>query len=174
MHSSGSVGVANWWRCRRVGRFSVCVFGIPCFSPTAYGRGGKARTDLPPPRWLATHPGKRWTEFFFLGYSPLWIGAMCAIVVSKAYEVSGPNGHTITTACPTRPCPPGPVTAAVSLANVIVPGIRGLVVHVRRAGHVAALLFRAVVVPWPGTRVSSSCVVIARRCCAAGFTRPVC
>ena len=36
--------------------------------------------------WLATTPGKRWTELFFLGWSAVWISAMGFIVASGAYE----------------------------------------------------------------------------------------
>ena len=36
--------------------------------------------------WLATTPGKRWTEIFFLWWSVLWISAMGWIVASGAYE----------------------------------------------------------------------------------------
>ena len=36
--------------------------------------------------WLATTPGKRWTEVFFLYWSVVWISAMAYIVASGAYE----------------------------------------------------------------------------------------
>jgi hypothetical protein len=50
-----------------------------------------ASRKLPPARWLSAHPGKRWTEVFFLAYSPFWIGAMAVIVATEAYEVRGPT-----------------------------------------------------------------------------------
>lgn len=38
--------------------------------------------------WLATNPGKRWTEVFFLAYSPFWIlWALCILVPFKLYDV---------------------------------------------------------------------------------------
>ncbi|KAG1662634.1 hypothetical protein FOA52_009619 [Chlamydomonas sp. UWO 241] len=41
----------------------------------------------PPPRWLAANPGKRWTEVFFLVYSPLWMTwALCVMVPLELYE----------------------------------------------------------------------------------------
>lgn len=38
--------------------------------------------------WLGGSPGKRWTEVFFLAYSPFWmIWALCVLVPFKMYEV---------------------------------------------------------------------------------------
>ena len=39
--------------------------------------------------WLARDPGKRWTELFFLAYSPFWITWALGIVVPfQIYEVT--------------------------------------------------------------------------------------
>lgn len=39
--------------------------------------------------WLAANPSKRWTEVFFLAYSPFWIlWALCILVPFQLYEVS--------------------------------------------------------------------------------------
>lgn len=39
--------------------------------------------------WLAANPSKRWTEVFFLAYSPFWITwALCILVPFKLYDVS--------------------------------------------------------------------------------------
>lgn len=38
--------------------------------------------------WLAQNPSKRWTEVFFLAYSPFWIlWALCILVPFQLYEV---------------------------------------------------------------------------------------
>jgi cycloeucalenol cycloisomerase len=38
--------------------------------------------------WLAPNPAKRWTELFFLAYSPSWIiWCLCILVPFKIYEV---------------------------------------------------------------------------------------
>lgn len=38
--------------------------------------------------WLAEDPGKRWTEVFFLAYSPFWmIWALCILVPFRLYDV---------------------------------------------------------------------------------------
>ena len=43
--------------------------------------------------WLASNPGKRWTEVFFLVYSPFWIAwALCILVPFQLYEVK-PGTH---------------------------------------------------------------------------------
>jgi len=40
------------------------------------------------PQWLATNPSKRWTELFFLAYSPFWIlWALCILVPFQLFEV---------------------------------------------------------------------------------------
>lgn len=45
-----------------------------------------SRRGLSP--WLAPSPGKRWTELFFLLYSPTWIlWCLCILVPFKIYEV---------------------------------------------------------------------------------------
>ena len=39
--------------------------------------------------WLAEDAGKRWTEVFFLAYSPFWmLWALCILVPFRLYEVS--------------------------------------------------------------------------------------
>lgn len=39
--------------------------------------------------WLAPNPAKRWTELFFLAYSPSWIlWCLCILVPFKLYEAS--------------------------------------------------------------------------------------
>lgn len=48
--------------------------------------GAPGRSKLSP--WLAPSPGKRWTELFFLAYSPSWIiWCLCILVPFKIYEV---------------------------------------------------------------------------------------
>lgn len=43
--------------------------------------------------WLAPNPGKRWTELFFLAYSPSWIlWCLCWLVPFKIYEVRRQRG----------------------------------------------------------------------------------
>lgn len=54
-------------------------------APSAAGSGGKRLSP-----WLAPTPGKRWTELFFLLYSPSWIlWCLCILVPFKIYEVRG-------------------------------------------------------------------------------------
>ncbi|EFN54514.1 hypothetical protein CHLNCDRAFT_11379, partial [Chlorella variabilis] len=44
--------------------------------------------------WLAPSPGKRWTELFFLAYSPSWIiWCLCILVPFKIYERLGKWGY---------------------------------------------------------------------------------
>ncbi len=55
--------------------------------------------------WLPSNPGKRWTEVFFLIYSPFWITwALCILVPFKLFEAGIPR-------CACRlmasPCMPG-------------------------------------------------------------------
>ena len=87
---------SSWRRVQLVSVTPWLAGGPPAtFVPArvpAYGRSEdpvKAK-QLTASRWLAAHPGKRFTELFFLAYSPLWIGAMAAIVATGAYEVRGP------------------------------------------------------------------------------------
>ncbi len=48
----------------------------------------KAGAKAGPSPWLASNPGKRWTEVFFLAYSPFWIlWALCILVPLQLYEV---------------------------------------------------------------------------------------
>ena len=45
-------------------------------------------TARAPNLWLSANPGKRWTEVFFLAYSPFWIvWALCILVPFQLYEV---------------------------------------------------------------------------------------
>lgn len=54
----------------------------------AASTGGSGGRRLSP--WLAPSPGKRWTELFFLAYSPSWIiWCLCILVPFKIYEVRG-------------------------------------------------------------------------------------
>lgn len=46
--------------------------------------------------WLAEDAGKRWTEVFFLAYSPFWmLWALCILVPFRLYDVSGCFFHHI-------------------------------------------------------------------------------
>lgn len=70
------------------------------------GRGTSAavasRRGLSP--WLAPSPGKRWTELFFLLYSPVWIlWCLCILVPFKIYEVRIVRPGQ---ACPAASCCP--------------------------------------------------------------------
>ena len=50
----------------------------------------KAKKKLLPAFCFASNPGKRWTEGFFLLYSPFWIlWALGILVPFKLYEVGG-------------------------------------------------------------------------------------
>lgn len=50
----------------------------------ARGHAGHSTQNL----WLPAAPGKRWTEVFFLAYSPFWIvWALGILVPFKIYEV---------------------------------------------------------------------------------------
>lgn len=43
--------------------------------------------------WLAPNPAKRWTELFFLAYSPSWIlWCLCILVPFQLYEASRGEG----------------------------------------------------------------------------------
>ena len=59
-------------------------------APTRPTRGGPAAASssgLSP--WLAPNPAKRWTELFFLAYSPVWITWLLLVLVPfKLYEAS--------------------------------------------------------------------------------------
>ncbi len=57
------------------------------FDPSAAAH--KAATKADGRFWSATSPGKRWTEVFFLLYSPFWIiWALCILVPFKLYDVN--------------------------------------------------------------------------------------
>lgn len=63
-------------------------------TPSKARGGGSAapRRGLSP--WLAPSPGKRWTELFFLLYSPTWIlWCLCILVPFKIYERLGTWGY---------------------------------------------------------------------------------
>lgn len=51
--------------------------------------------------FLAPNPAKRWTELFFLAYSPVWITwVLCILVPFRLYEVGGVKGAgTVGAAC---------------------------------------------------------------------------
>lgn len=50
-----------------------------------HGNAGHSTQNL----WLPATPGKRWTEVFFLAYSPFWmVWALGILVPFKIYEVS--------------------------------------------------------------------------------------
>lgn len=53
-------------------------------TPRRGAAGGGGRRLSP---WLAPNPGKRWTELFFLAYSPTWIvWCLCILVPFRIYE----------------------------------------------------------------------------------------
>lgn len=62
-----------------------------------------------PTRWFATHPGKRWTEFYFLAYAPVWIGLMAIIVASGAYENFEGGSYMAVGVATSFPCFFGPL-----------------------------------------------------------------
>lgn len=71
-------------------------------SPKAARSGGGTRRHPLSP-WLAPSPGKRWTELFFLAYSPSWIiWCLCILVPFKIYEVSAQPEAAGRCLCPTR------------------------------------------------------------------------
>ena len=46
------------------------------------------------PKWFAASPGKRWTEVFFLAYSPFWIvWALGILVPFRLYDVCAVPAH---------------------------------------------------------------------------------
>ncbi|KAG2441758.1 hypothetical protein HXX76_003371 [Chlamydomonas incerta] len=48
------------------------------------------------PRWLALDPSKRWTEVFFLAYSPFWIiWALVLLVPFQLFEYCGNYGYML-------------------------------------------------------------------------------
>ncbi|KAL6759528.1 cyclopropyl isomerase-like protein [Haematococcus lacustris] len=58
-----------------------------------------------PSKWLAINPGKRWTEVFFLLYSPFWIvWALCIIVPFQLYEHAGDWGYMLIGTAAAAPC----------------------------------------------------------------------
>ena len=59
--------------------------------------------------WLATTPGKRWTEVFFLYWSVVWISAMAYIVASSAYESFEENEYMAVGLAFAVPCFVGPL-----------------------------------------------------------------
>ncbi|KAL4432232.1 hypothetical protein ABPG77_005994 [Micractinium sp. CCAP 211/92] len=62
-----------------------------------------SRRGLSP--WLAPSPGKRWTELFFLLYSPVWIlWCLCILVPFKIYERLGTWGYNSLGPIAALPC----------------------------------------------------------------------
>jgi hypothetical protein len=62
----------------------------PAAAPkTRAAAAAAAATSAPPAGlWLAANPSKRWTEVFYLAYSPFWIlWALCVLVPFQLYEV---------------------------------------------------------------------------------------
>eukprot|EP00884_Botryococcus_braunii_P004627 jgi/Botrbrau1/14165/Bobra.182_3s0104.2 len=55
--------------------------------------------------WLASSPGKRWTEVFFLAYSPFWMTwALGVLVPFQLYEGLGEWGYMAVGLCAGLPC----------------------------------------------------------------------
>eukprot|EP00798_Chlamydomonas_sp_ICE-L_P015523 gene15523-21611_t len=55
--------------------------------------------------WLAQNPSKRWTELFFLMYSPFWIfWALCIVVPFQLYEYCGSWGYMAIGTFAAAPC----------------------------------------------------------------------
>ena len=55
--------------------------------------------------WLARGAGKRWTELFFLAYSPVWIlWCLCILVPFKLYEGMGEWGYMAIGVAAAAPC----------------------------------------------------------------------
>eukprot|EP00879_Flechtneria_rotunda_P033226 GHRR01036776.1.p1 GENE.GHRR01036776.1~~GHRR01036776.1.p1 ORF type:complete len:245 (+),score=51.51 GHRR01036776.1:384-1118(+) len=55
--------------------------------------------------WLAANPSKRWTEVFFLSYSPFWIlWALCILVPFQLYEHLDENGYLLVGLAAAVPC----------------------------------------------------------------------
>lgn len=57
--------------------------------------GSKRAAELEEPRWLASNPGKRWTEICFGYLSALWIVWFGLIVATGVYEQFGPWSYFI-------------------------------------------------------------------------------
>lgn len=58
-----------------------------------------------PRLWLADDPGKRWTEVFFLAYSPFWMAwALCILVPFKLYDHLGQLGYLLVGLAAATPC----------------------------------------------------------------------
>ena len=49
-------------------------------------------SSSPPSAWLSADPGKAWAERFFLLYSPVWIAAVAAVMLSGALRRWGDAG----------------------------------------------------------------------------------
>jgi len=55
--------------------------------------------------WLSSNPSKRWTEVFFLVYSPFWIlWALCVLVPLELYEYCGDWGYMLIGTSAALPC----------------------------------------------------------------------
>ena len=74
--------------------------GSPKKAAASRGGGG---TRLSP--WLAPNPGKRWTELFFLAYSPTWIiWCLCILVPFRIYDRLGTWGYLSLGVAAALPC----------------------------------------------------------------------
>ena len=68
---------------------SYVMYPLMCDPPVA---APKAAAKADGRLWAASSPGKRWTEVFFLLYSPFWIiWALCILVPFKLYDVNAPT-----------------------------------------------------------------------------------
>lgn len=94
-------------------------------------------------RWLAADPSKRWTEVFFLAYSPFWIlWALCLLVPLQLFEVTptrraaqrarSPARCAVEAASaekPPRPCMPVSFLNRAALRQLGLPAHRPLCKH---------------------------------------------
>jgi cycloeucalenol cycloisomerase len=68
--------------------------------------------------WLAPNEAKRWTECFFLAYSPVWIvGVLCILVPFKLYESLDEWGYMAIGVTAALPCFTFPAFFVESLAD---------------------------------------------------------
>jgi hypothetical protein len=64
-----------------------------------------ANTDNTQSKWLAANPSKRWTEVFFLAYSPFWIAwALGILVPFKLYDRLDEWGYLAVGLAAALPC----------------------------------------------------------------------
>jgi cycloeucalenol cycloisomerase len=67
---------------------------------------------LPPPRWFAANPAKRWGEKFFCYYSLVWIAWFGAVVVSGVWERFAHVEYMAVCSAMALPCVLGPLLLA--------------------------------------------------------------